>query len=182
MGNFSPWMGFELNKETIGDKLQTFFISAKLNLEKVEIILLNRQLCQSPTKTHENSSSISFTARNWNWFRSYCIGPGYNGRRHRWCNGSQVTICNDNFWNGSALSSCSVVWGVILLTLCTWNTYRSLMGNFVLRILPLRYTVKASSWLAMTMKLAYVYYLWHFLWTKKKVIFVMITSKACSDT
>lgn len=57
-------MGFGLYKETIGDILQTFFISAKLNLEKVEIILLNLQLCQSTTKTYKTSSSISFTTRN----------------------------------------------------------------------------------------------------------------------
>lgn len=40
-------------KETIGDILQIFFISAKLNFKKVEIILhvlLNLQLYHSPSK------------------------------------------------------------------------------------------------------------------------------------
>ena len=37
-----------MNKETIG-AINTFFIFAKLNLEKKEIILLNLQLCQSST-------------------------------------------------------------------------------------------------------------------------------------
>lgn len=57
-------MGFGLYKETIGDILQTFFISAKLNFKQVEIILhdqLNLQLCHSPSKTYKTLSSISFT-------------------------------------------------------------------------------------------------------------------------
>lgn len=60
-------MGFGLYKETIGDILQTFFISAKLNLKKVEIILhvlLNLQLYHSPRKTYKTLSSISFTTKN----------------------------------------------------------------------------------------------------------------------
>lgn len=146
MGNFSPWMGFGLYKETIGDILQTFFISAKLNLKKVEIILhvlLNLQLYHSPSKTYKTLSSISFTTKNWNWFEfgSYWIGPWYNERRHRWCKFPIKTVLKSKFPTtvfemDQPCHHNSVVWGVTWLTLCTWNTYRSSMGNFVLRILP----------------------------------------------
>lgn len=192
MGNFSPWMGFGLYKETIGDILQTFFISAKLNLKKVEIILhvlLNLQLYHSPSKTYKTLSSISFTTKNWNWFEfgSYWIGPWYNERRHRWCKFPIKTVLKSKFPTtvfemDQPCHHNSVVWGVTWLTLCTWNTYRSSMGKFCATNTALRYTVKAGNWQAMTMKLAYVYYPWHFLWTKKKVVFVVITSKACSNT
>lgn len=105
MGNFSPWIlvpGFGLYKETIGDILQTFFISVKLNFKKVEIILhvlLNLQLYHSPSKTYKTLPSISFTTKNWNWFEfgSYCIGPGYNGRRHRWCKFPIKTVLKSKF-------------------------------------------------------------------------------------
>lgn len=102
IGNFSPWMGFGLYKETIGDILKTFFISAKLNFKKVEIILhvlFNLQLCHSPSKTYKTLSSISFTTKNWNWFEfgSYCIGPGYSGRRYRWCKFPIKTVLKSKF-------------------------------------------------------------------------------------
>lgn len=175
-----------INKETVG-AINTFFISVKLNLEKkgnnsaqsavMPVFYLNLQNLVFYLFHNKKLKLIPFP----------CIWPGSNGRRHRWCKFPIKTVLKSQFVMTifEMDQPCRHVesyeglydWFFVLgIPIGLW------WENVVLRTLPYDTAIKAGSWQAMRMKPAYVYHPWQFLWTKKKVVFIVISLTACSNT